>query len=67
MGRSTNARTFSVLSEMTFVSCITCWLSVFLNLALNAFAISLQLSPQSVELAEAARDHLGRAPVPSKE
>src|SRR5262249_50531066 len=27
VGRSTDARTFSMLSEMTFVSCITCWLS----------------------------------------
>ena len=26
--RCTVARTFSMLSEMTFVSCITCWLSV---------------------------------------
>jgi hypothetical protein len=27
-GRSTDARTFSTLSEMVFVSCITCWLSL---------------------------------------
>ena len=27
LGRSTDARTFSTLSEMVFVSCITCWLS----------------------------------------